>query len=129
MSLKTRSERGRPPPRRATARRSWLRVLPLFVASKTFPGSNRSFGTVFRRRICDHTGRRRLAGNDQTSASAAADLPALAARIAGFVRGPLVRGALFVCRAPAFAGDLALLFRGHRREPTPFLAFSCSHRF
>jgi hypothetical protein len=39
-----------------------------------------------------------------------------------------VSRALFVRRAAALAGDLALLFGRHRREPTPFFAFSCSHR-
>jgi hypothetical protein len=38
-----------------------------------------------------------------------------------------VSGALLVSGAAAFAGNLALLFRGHRRETSPFFAFSCIH--
>jgi hypothetical protein len=34
---------------------------------------------------------------------------------------------LFVRRAAALAGDLALLLRGHRCESSPFFTFSCIH--
>jgi hypothetical protein len=40
-----------------------------------------------------------------------------------------VSGAFFVRGAAAFAGNLALLFGGHRGEASPFLAFSCIHRW
>ena len=61
---------------------------------------------------CDRTGRRRLAGRQlirQSSSPPTAHLAALAAGVPGFVRRPLVRGALLVRRAPALAGDFALL--------------------
>ena len=63
-------------------------------------------------------------GRHETSATPATDLATLAARVAGFVGCPLVRGALFVSGAPALAGDLALLFRGHRSKSAAFFAHS-----
>src|SRR5437868_2848681 len=108
MSLKNRSARGRSPTRRASAHRSRLRVFPLFVASKTFGRSNLSFRTSFRRTLGDWRGLGRVRRDDEPSTAAATDLATLAAGIAGFVRGPLVGGALLVCRASAFAGDLTL---------------------
>jgi hypothetical protein len=33
-----------------------------------------------------------------------------------------------MCGATALAGNLTLLFSRHRRESTPFFAFTCSHR-
>jgi hypothetical protein len=42
----------------------------------------------------------------------------------GFVRCPLVRGALFMSGAAAFAGDLALLFTGHRSKSATFFTQS-----
>src|SRR4029077_5091780 len=56
------------------------------------------------------------------------DLTALAARIPGFVRGPLVGGALLVRRAPALAGVFPLFLRRHRGKSAAFLAFSVVHR-
>jgi hypothetical protein len=54
-------------------------------------------------------------------------LPAFSAGVARLVGGPFVRRPLFMRRATAFAGDLALLFRGHRRETSSFFPFSCIH--
>jgi hypothetical protein len=62
--------------------------------------------------------------DEQTPATAAADLTALASRVAGFVGRPFVRGAFFVRGATALAGDLTLLFGRHRSKTTPFLANS-----
>src|SRR5438067_850334 len=125
MSLKNRSARERSPPRRASVHRSRLRVLPLFVISKTFARSNRSlrtmsFRSIFREVRARHCRLRRIGRDDQAAASAAADLPALAAGVAGFVGGPLVGRPLFVRRAAALAGDLALLFGRHRCESATF---------
>ena len=47
----------------------------------------------------------------QPTASATAHLATLATGGTSFVRGPLVRRALFMRRTPALAGDLALLLR------------------
>jgi len=48
---------------------------------------------------------------DQASSSTAADLTTLATCESRFVRIPLVGGPFFVGGAPAFPGDLTLLFR------------------
>src|SRR6185436_1975956 len=64
--------------------------------------------------------------NDQATTSAAAYLTALAAGRPCFVSGPFVRCTLFMRRAPALAGDLALLFGRHRRKPSTFLLL-CGH--
>jgi len=60
--------------------------------------------------------------NDQTSASPAADLTALAARRARLLGRPLVSGPLQVRGPAALAGNLTLLVRGHRRKPTAVFA-------
>ena len=60
----------------------------------------------------------------QTSSTAAADLPALAAGPARLFRRPLVGGALLVGCATTLAGDLALPFRTHRRETAPLFSFA-----
>src|SRR5207247_6342482 len=73
-------------------------------------------------------GRRRLRRDDQPPAASAAHLPALTSGGSRFVGGPLVGRPLFVRRAPALAGDLALLFRRHRREPSSLFPFSSIHR-
>src|SRR3954471_15210723 len=129
MSLKSRSVRGRSPPWRVSARRARLRVFPLLVASKAFPRSKGSFGTIIRRFV-----RRRrillrhLGGNDKPPPSATADLTALSTCVARFVGRPFVGRAFFVRRAASLAGDLSLLFGRHRRETPPLFAFTCSHR-
>src|SRR6266850_3092499 len=75
-----------------------------------------------------HRTRRSVGGRDnQTAASTATHLTPFASRVAGLVGGPLVGGAFLVSRASALAGDLTLLLGGHRRESSPFLAFSCIH--
>src|SRR5207245_2685488 len=73
-------------------------------------------------------GGRRVRCDDEATPSATADLAPLAACVAGFVCGPLVGRALLVRRPPALARDLALLFGGHRREPSSLFAFCCNHR-
>jgi hypothetical protein len=95
----------------------------LLVASKAFARSNLSFRTISRRSIRNRRFGRRISRNDETTASAAADLPAFTTRVPRFVGRPLMGGALFVGCAAAFAGDLPLLFSGHRCEPAPFFAF------
>src|SRR5581483_6933343 len=82
-----------------------------------------ALGCPARLRTSRRRGLRRL---DQTSAPAATDLPAFAARQPSFVRRPLMRGALLMRGAPALARNLALLFRRHRRE-APSLFALCSH--
>jgi hypothetical protein len=64
-----------------------------------------------RRRGLGCWGRSRLGRYDQTAATAAAYLTALAARITRFVRSPFMSRALFVCGAATLAGNLALLLR------------------
>src|SRR5215213_878805 len=77
----------------------------------------------------DGVRRNTVAGrHDKASASAAADLTALAAGIARFVGCPLVGRPFFVGGAAAFACDLALFFRRHRRESPTFFTF-VTHRF
>lgn len=46
----------------------------------------------------------------ETSTTASADLPTLAARSTGFIGCPFVRGALLVSRTTALAGNFPLLF-------------------
>src|SRR3954447_3793735 len=60
--------------------------------------------------------RKGVAFAPQTTATTAADLATLAAGQPGFFGRPFVRGALQMRGAPALAGDLALLFGGHRRK-------------
>src|SRR5690349_13921625 len=85
-------------------------------------------GTVGRRGLIGRARRWRFRWNDEPAASAAAHLAAFAACRARFVRRPLVGGSLLVCGPTALARDLPLFFRGHRREPSPFFAFSSTHR-
>jgi hypothetical protein len=51
-------------------------------------------------------------------------LTALPTRITRFFGRPLVRRAFFMSGAPAFAGDLALLFGRHRSKTASFFAHS-----
>jgi hypothetical protein len=46
--------------------------------------------------------------NNQATSPATADLTALTACVAGFVRSPFMRGAFFMRGAAALAGNLAL---------------------
>jgi len=69
----------------------------------------------------------RLFRCDQPAASTATDLAAFAPGIARLVGRPFVRCSLFMRGAPAFAGDLALFFRRHRRKPATFFSFRCIH--
>ena len=66
---------------------------------------------------------RRESSAQASRRAAAADLAALAAGLAGLVRGPLVGGALLMRGPAALAGDFPLLLRGHRGEAAAFLAF------
>jgi hypothetical protein len=52
---------------------------------------------------------------------------ALAAGVARFFGGPLVRGPLLVRSAATLAGDLSLPFRTHRRKAAPLFSFRCHH--
>ena len=66
----------------------------------------------------------RRIGRRQLAAAATAHLPTLASGRTGFVGRPLVGGAFFMRSSPALAGNLALLFRGHRRESAALFSFS-----
>ena len=65
--------------------------------------------------------------DDQAPASAATHLTAFAAGGTRFVGGPFVSSAFLVRSAPAFAGDLTLFLRGHRRKSSPFFSLSGIH--
>src|SRR5438093_8152413 len=76
---------------------------------------------------CRGGGRNRGLGcrNDEPPAAATTDLTAFAAGRTRLVGGPFVSRALLVRGAPAFAGDLALLFGRHRCAPSTLFALSC----
>jgi hypothetical protein len=81
-----------------------------------------------RRRFGGYGWRRWLGRDDKTSTPAAAYLTTLAAGIPCFISCPFMSRAFFVRRAAAFAGNLALLLRRHRCEPSTFFPFSVIHR-
>src|SRR5438034_6675955 len=129
MSLKTRSERSRWL-RSAQTPRPRLRVLAWCVASKVgrVTGRRPLLRAVAGHGLVGHAGRRRFRRDDQPPAAAATHLSAFTSGGSRLVGGPLVSRPLLVRGAPALAGDLALLFRRHRREPSSLFTFSSIHR-
>src|SRR5436190_22540029 len=122
MSLKTRSEHSRWPPRRAPEPTPRLRVLPLLVASKASACPGRSLDTIRRQTIANlgdvarrNGCRSRIPGrNDKTAAATSAYLTAFATGISRLVGGPFVGSTLFMRGASALTGDFALLLGRHR---------------
>jgi len=112
-----------------------LRVLPLFVASKSQSDVLRPMSLRSVRVETFRSGNRPWAGHrecaigrhDETATSAATDLAALATGRPRFVGTPLVGGAFFVSGPAALACDLALFLGRHRREASS-LFFLCTHR-
>src|SRR5204862_6782967 len=102
------------------------RAAVVHVACLLDAGGARTVGR--KRKLIGHGRLRRLGRDDEPTTAAAAHLAALAARRARLVRGPFVRGSLLMGGSAALTRDLALFFRGHRRESSPFFAFSSSHR-
>lgn len=74
-------------------------------------------------RVVAFRGRR----DDETSATSAAHLSTLAASLARFLHGPLVRRFLLMRTTTAFRSDLTLFRRVHRSESTFFRSHQSSY--